>query len=344
MSTKRFASLMQGKDAALVISRKQDFFVSEWYTYWIDNFKATTVKKGTLESYNKIFHLYIEPFLGDRKLSEVTSQEIQVFYNELAKNDYSKSTITLVHALVTNMFRHAYRLELIQKNPIDHIILPRGRQKQERHVLTRNAQDILLRYLVGNEIEELVIFALATGMRLGEMTGLTWENVDFEKNEVYVKEILKRDPNGKFYKDIPKTSKSLRTIPMLPQIAERLRKLKKFQEKKKLAGRMPRANEYESLGKLVFTRPDGSPYSDLQLCRILKRIVTEINRDDIEFPSITPHCLRHTFATRALENGISAKVVQEFLGHSSVKLTLDLYTHVMHHTKAEEMQKLSELF
>lgn len=184
MSTKRFASLMQGKDAALVISRKQDFFVSEWYTYWIDNFKVTTVKKGTLESYNKIFHLYIEPFLGDRKLSEVTSQEIQVFYNELAKNDYSKSTITLVHALVTNMFRHAYRLELIQKNPIDHIILPRGRQKQERHVLTRNEQDILLRYLVGNEIEELVIFALATGMRLGEMTGLTWENVDFEKNEV----------------------------------------------------------------------------------------------------------------------------------------------------------------
>ncbi len=59
MSTKRFASLMQGKDAALVISRKQDFFVSEWYTYWIDNFKVTTVKKGTLESYNKIFHLYI---------------------------------------------------------------------------------------------------------------------------------------------------------------------------------------------------------------------------------------------------------------------------------------------
>ncbi len=175
---------------------------------------------------------------------------------------------------------------------------------------------------------ELVIFALATGMRLGEITGLTWENVDFEKNEVNVKEILKKDPNGNFYKDVPKTSKSLRTIPILPQIAGRLQKLKKFQDRK----------------RLVFTRPDGSPYSDLQLCRLLKRIVTEINRDDIAFPKITPHCLRHTFATRALENGISAKVVQEFLGHSSVKMTLDLYTHVMHHTKAEEMQKMSELF
>lgn len=344
MSTKRFASLMQGKDAAIVISRKQDFYVSEWYTYWIENFKATTVKQGTLDSYDKIFHLYIEPFLGDRRLSEVTSQEIQVFYNELAKNDYSKSTITLVHALVTNMFKHAYRLELIQKNPIDHIILPRGRQKQERHVLSREEQDILLRYLVGNEIEELVIFALATGMRLGEITGLTWENVDFEHSEVHVKEILKRAPKGGFYKDVPKTSKSFRTIPILPQIIRRLQKLKKFQEKRKLAGRMPRANDYAFLGKLVFTRPDGSPYSDLQLCRILKRTVTEINRDDIEFPLITPHCLRHTFATRALENGISAKVVQEFLGHSSVKLTLDLYTHVMHQTKAEEMQKMSALF
>ncbi|MDE7212199.1 MAG: site-specific integrase [Lachnospiraceae bacterium] len=344
MSTKRFASLMQGKDAALVVSRKKDFYVSEWYTYWIENYKATTVKKGTLDSYDKIFHLYIEPFLGDRRLSEVTSQEIQVFYNELAKNDYSKSTITLVHALVTNMFKHAYRLELIEKNPIDHIILPRGRQKQERHVLSRDEQEILLRYLVGNEIEDLVIFALATGMRLGEITGLTWENVDFDRNEVHVREILKRAPKGGFYKDAPKTSKSSRTIPILPQITERLKRLKKFQEKKKLAGRMPRTNDFAALGKLVFVRPDGSPYSDLQLCRILKRIVTEINRDDIEFPPITPHCLRHTFATRALENGISAKVVQEFLGHSSVKLTLDLYTHVMHHTKAEEMQKMSALF
>lgn len=344
MSTKRFTSLMQGKDAAIVTSRKQDFYVSEWYTYWLENFKATTVKKGTIDSYNKIFHLYIQPFLGDRRLSEVTSQEIQVFYNELAKNDYSKATITLIHALVTNMFRHAYRLELIPKNPIDHIILPRGRQKQERHVLTREEQDILLQYLVGNEIEELVIFALATGMRLGEITGLTWENIDFEKNEVHVKEILKRDPKGAFYKDAPKTSKSLRTIPLLPQVAERLKRLKKFQDKRRLTGRLPKAHEYASLGRLVFTRPDGSPYSDLQLCRILKRIVIEINRDDIEFPMITPHCLRHTFATRALENGISAKVVQEFLGHSSVTLTLDLYTHVMHQTKAEEMQKMSTLF
>ncbi|MDE6872978.1 MAG: site-specific integrase [Lachnospiraceae bacterium] len=344
MSTRRFASLMQGKDAAIVISRRQDFFLSDWYVYWMDNFKATTVKQGTIESYDKIFHLYVEPFLGDRRLSEVTSQEIQVFYNELAKNDYSKSTITLVHALVTNMFKHAYRLELIQKNPIDHIILPRGRQKQERQVLSREEQNLLLRYLVGNEIEDLVIFALATGMRLGEITGLTWENVDFERSEVHVKEILKRAPKGDFYKDIPKTSKSLRTIPILPTIVERLRRLKKFQEKRKLAGRMPRANDYECLGKLVFVRPDGSPYSDLQLCRLLKRIVTEINRDDIEFPAITPHCLRHTFATRALENGISAKVVQEFLGHSSIKLTLDLYTHVMHQTKAEEMQKMSALF
>lgn len=335
---------MQGKDAALVVSRKKDFYLSEWYTYWIENYKATTVKKGTLDSYDKIFHLYIEPFLGDRRLSEVTSQEIQVFYNELAKNDYSKSTITLVHALVTNMFKHAYRLELIEKNPIDHIILPRGRQKQERHVLSRDEQEILLRYLVGNEIEDLVIFALATGMRLGEITGLTWENVDFDRNEVHVREILKRAPKGGFYKDAPKTSKSSRTIPILPQITERLKRLKKFQERKKLAGRMPRSNDFAALGKLVFVRPDGSPYSDLQLCRILKRIVTEINRDDIEFPPITPHCLRHTFATRALENGISAKVVQEFLGHSSIKLTLDLYTHVMHHTKAEEMQKMSALF
>ena len=235
-------------------------------------------------------------------------------------------------------------MEQIDKNPTELLILPRGRQKQERRVLNRTEQEILLHYLVGTELETLVIFALSTGMRIGEITGLTWEHIDFEKSEVHVCEILKQERNGSFYKDIPKTAKSNRVIPLLPQIAEKLKVHKKMQDKRRQTGRMPKAREYAYLGKLVFTRPDGTPYTDLQLCRQLKRIVTEINQDGIEFGNLTPHCLRHTFATRALENGMSAKVVQELLGHSSITMTLDLYTHVLHQTKCEEMQKLASLF
>ena len=149
MSTKRFASLMQGKNAAVANRKKKDFTVEEWYIYWRDNFKTSTVKKGTLESYNSIFKLYIHPFLGHILLADVSSVEIQNFYNELAKNNYSKATIMLIHALMTNMYRHAYRLELIEKNPMDLIIVPRGRQKKERRVLSREEQDILLRYCIG---------------------------------------------------------------------------------------------------------------------------------------------------------------------------------------------------
>ena len=344
MSTKRFASLMQGKNAAVASRKKKDFTVEEWYIYWRDNFKSSTVKKGTLESYNSIFKLYIHPFLGHILLAQVSSVEIQNFYNELAKNNYSKATIMLIHALMTNMYRHAYRLELIEKNPMDLIIVPRGRQKKERRVLSREEQDTLLRYCIGGELETLVFFALSTGMRIGEITGLTWDNVSFDRNEVYVREILKTDRSGAFYKDIPKTSKSMRTIPLLPRVSERLSAHKKRQDKRRLSGQMPKTRTYRSLGRLVFLRPDGSPYTDLQLCRMLRRIVAEINRDGIEFPPLTPHCLRHTFATRALENGIPAKVVQELLGHSSVTLTLDLYTHVMHETKTAEIQKMAELF
>ncbi len=344
MSTKRFTNLMQGKEAAISVRKKKDFTVDEWYIYWRDNFKVSTVKRGTLDSYNSIFNLYIHPFLGHIVLSQVSSVEIQNFYNELARNDYSKATITLIHALMTNMFRHAYRLEFIEKNPMELVILPRGRQKQERRVLSREEQEILLHYLVGSELETLVLFALSTGMRIGEITGLTWDNISFEKDEVYVREILKKDRAGNFYKDVPKTLKSVRTIPLLPKVSTRLAAYKKFQDKRQSSGRAAKAKEYKFLGKLVFSRPDGSPYSDLQLCRMLRRTVDEINEDGIEFAPLTPHCLRHTFATRALENGIPAKVVQELLGHSSVTLTLDLYTHVLHETKMEEIQKMSSLF
>ena len=184
MSTKRFTNLMQGKEAAISVRKKKDFTVDEWYIYWRDNFKVSTVKRGTLDSYNSIFNLYIHPFLGHIVLSQVSSVEIQNFYNELARNDYSKATITLIHALMTNMFRHAYRLEFIEKNPMELVILPRGRQKQERRVLSREEQEILLHYLVGSELETLVLFALSTGMRIGEITGLTWDNISFEKDEV----------------------------------------------------------------------------------------------------------------------------------------------------------------
>lgn len=342
MSTKRFASLMQGKDAIAAANKLQDYNVAEWYEYWRDNFKSTTVKKGTIDSYDNVFSFYIKPFLGHLKLNQVSSQEIQAFYNEMARNGYSKSTITLIHALLTNMLRHAYRLELIEKNPIDLVILPRGKQKQERRVLTKEEQKLLLEYLKGNEIETLVIFALSTGMRIGEIIGLTWENVDFEKNEINVREILKKGNNGVLYKDLPKTSKSMRTIPMLPQVSERLRNHKRFQENRRLLGKFK--NEQSNLGHLVFIKPDGSPYTDLYLCRQLKHVVNEINKDGTPFEPLTPHCLRHTFATRALENGISAKVVQELLGHSSVTLTLDLYTHVMQQTKTMEIQKMASLF
>ncbi|MBQ9120470.1 MAG: site-specific integrase [Lachnospiraceae bacterium] len=342
MSTKRFTNLMQGKDNLLAGNTMQEYTVEEWYLCWIRNFKEPTVKRGTLDSYNCMFRFYIGPFLGNIKLKHLNSTEIQSFYNELAKNDYSKSTITLIHALLTNLLRYAYRMGLMEKNPMEMVILPRARKKQERRVLSREEQQLLLSYIKGTEIEMIVTVALATGMRIGELSGLTWDNIDFSKNEIHVLEILKKQRGGDFYKDTPKTGKSRRTIPLLPQISSKLRKYQQLQEYWRKAGHLPQ--ERRDLGHLVFLRENGAPFSDLFLCRQLKKAAERIEQDGIPFAPITPHCLRHTFATRALENGISAKVVQELLGHSTITLTLDLYTHVMQDTKTEEIQKIADLF
>ncbi len=342
MSTKKFTNLMQGKNCILEQTTKLDYSVEEWYHCWLQNFKTSTVKQGTIDSYNSMFRFYIQPFLGSYKLRRIQSTEIQAFYNELARNDYSKSTITLINALLTNMFRYAYRMGLVDKNPMEMVILPRARQKQKRHVLSREEQELLQQHLEGKEIGLIVTVALATGMRSGELSGLTWENIDFEKNEIHVKEILKRGRTGGYYKDSPKTDKSRRVIPLLPQISKKLMQYKIYQEYRRSRGYY--SQEQREFGHLVFLRDNGSPYSDLYFCRQLKKAAEELQNQGLAFPAVTPHCLRHTFATRALENGISAKVVQELLGHSTITLTLDLYTHVMQDTKNSEMLKLANLF
>lgn len=343
MSTKKFERLMAAKECILEGSGRRDFTLTTWYDYWRNHYKIMTVKQGTIESYDKIFSMYVEPFLGDEKLEGITGDKLQSLYNELAVNDYAKATLSLIHALLSNMFRYAYRLQLIEKNPLELVELPRCREKKSRRVLSRTEQELLLKYAKGTEIDALVFLALATGMRIGEIVGLTWNHINFEKGEIYVCEILKRSRNGEFYKDSPKTKKSVRVIPMLPQLAERLKKYREIKEWQNTY-RGVDGQLHQKLGNLVFTRPDGTPYSDQIICRLLRRVVAQINRDDIRFEPITPHCLRHTFATRALENGIPAKVVQELLGHSSITLTLDLYTHVLYQTKNDEMQKMSALF
>lgn len=223
----------------------------------------------------------------------------------------------------------------IESNPIEKAVLPKNKKRAKKKALTIEEQQLLLKYVKNQKIEKFVLLALATGMRPGELTGLVWDDVDFEKREITIRRTLKctRDTN-EFYFDLPKTDTSLRTIPLIDEIYEMLLEEKKRQGK-----------GYGKFGNLVLRKENGEPLSGQNVRRQLERIIDKINlEEDCGMDYFTPHTLRHTFATRALEKGVPPRVVQELLGHSSITITMDVYTHVLPDTKIREMGKMSEFF
>lgn len=336
--------------------------LNQWYELWLSEYKCTTVKQGTVDSYRCMYEYYIRDVLGDKMLAEIRSDELQRFFNDMNRSGYSKSTLSLTSVVIGSMFRQAVKNELINRNPVDACILPRGRRKvSERQALSERQQERLLEAARGNPAEGILRLALGTGMRIGEITGLQWSDINWKKNELYVRTTLKQHREKRiFYLDLPKTGSSARTIPLLPEMVRVLKEeQKKRKEEKREAGVMWRP--LQGMEQLVFLQKDGTPVSGQLVRQQLGRLVDEMNgnfssavrrkrdngagRAESEpMPHLTPHILRHTFATRAIERGIPPKVVQELLGHSSITMTLDLYTHVLPQTKAEEMKKLDCLF
>lgn len=342
-------------------AKEERISVDAWYKIWLREYKATTVKKGTIESYECMYNYYVKPIFGKKLIKDVRGEHLQKLYNDLSRNGYSKSTISLIHVLLNSMFKQALKNELIKKNPVQLTTLPRGEKKKERRVLSRYEQELLLKEVKGHELESVIHIALATGMRIGEITGLEWQDIDFEKKEIFVRGTLKMTRKGEFFKDTPKTLSSKRSVPLLSKAELILKRWRIVQKELRLS----LGEEWKplpSLEQLVFTRNDGSPISGQYVRQQINHIVDRINEkyfnaedsfcsrtnatsiskiEKLEkFEGFTPHALRHTFATRALESGIQPKIVQEILGHSSITMTLDLYTHVLPQTKAEELKKI----
>ena len=336
--------------------------LNQWYELWLNEYKCTTVKQGTVDSYRCMYEYYIRDTLGDKLLAEIRSDELQRFFNDMNRSGYSKSTLSLTSVVIGSMFRQAVKNDLIGRNPVDACTLPRGRKKvAERQALSERQQERLLEAAQGNPVEGILRLALGTGMRIGEITGLQWDDINWKKNELNVRTTLKQyRENRGFYLDLPKTGSSARTIPLLPEMVRVLKEEQgKRKEEKKTAGTMWRP--LPGMDQLVFLQKDGTPVSGQLVRQQLGRLIDGMNgicpsavkrksgngnnRAEAEpMPHLTPHILRHTFATRAIERGIPPKVVQELLGHSSITMTLDLYTHVLPQTKAEEMKKLDCLF
>ena len=278
-------------------------------------------------------------------MADVRSEHVQRLLNGMT-DMYSRSTVSLVKIILNSMFKQACKNRLILSNPVENTTMAKEKKMKKIRVFTVEEQKLFLEHAQGSIYYGLYIAALGTGMRSGELRALQWNDIDFEKKRIFVNGTLKYIAKGgeeKYRIDTPKTESSRREIPMLDNVYLILKRHKTEQMKQKiLLGELwkPQAG-FESL---VFTGAFGRCITDTALYEDMKKIVAKIRNAGYEFDNATPHTLRHTFATRGLENGIPPKVMQELLGHTSITMTLDIYSHVLPDTKAEEMKKLANMF
>lgn len=326
-------------------AKRQKITVDSWFHTWMEEYKKNSVKYGTYKTYAEEYELHIRKQLGKKRLSDIRSEHVQRLLNGMA-DKYSRSTISLVKIILNSMFKQACKNRLILSNPVENTTMPKEKKMKKIRVFTVEEQKLFLKYAEDSIYYALYKVALGTGMRSGELRALQWNDIDFEKKKISVNGTLKYISKGgkeKYRIDTPKTESSRREIPMLDNVYLILKRHKIEQMKQKvLLGELWRPQTgFESL---VFTGAFGTCITDTALYQDMKKIVGEIRKEGYEFENATPHVLRHTFATRGLENGIPPKVMQELLGHTSITMTLDIYSHVLPDTKAEEMKKLASMF
>ena len=320
--------------------------VDAWFWEWISTYKSRTIKPTTLERYQSYYKNHLQTPLGNKRLVDIRANDIQKILNAMADQNFAKGTIKLARVALNGMFEQARKNKLIKENPLSDVTIPNGAGKRQRSSLTRQEQGLVLEY-VGNYASRfytLYALALCTGMRQGELLGLRWQDIDFSKRVIHVTGTLTKlaAKGSKPYRTTPKTRTSYRDIPMTKESYEIL----KCERKEQLRIKMQQGEQWkplEGLEDLVFLSRTGKPRLKDNIGDANRRIIKRIQKNGKEITPFTFHSLRHTFATRAIENGMNPQTLKAILGHSSLSMTMDLYSHVMEDTKAEEMEKIGDM-
>ena len=314
--------------------KKEKITLMEWYETWLEEYKKNRVKIGTYTSYEKYYKSTINNRLGNKELSEIRGEHIQKLYNDMVKEGYAISSIKIVSAILNGCLQQAMKNGLIERNPVKLAELPRQTgTKKERTAMTKEQQDLFMNYAEESYLYHFFSVMLRTGMRKGEMQGLKYSDIDKKQNVIHVRRTLKYIEGKGYFEDTPKTRTSTRDIPLTAAITEHIEAQRKY-----WGFKVVRMDQY------LFCNENGDPISRERIQGEIDRIIKRIKSDGYDFPRITSHVFRHTFATRAIEAGMPPQVLKTILGHSSLAMTMDLYSHVLPDTKADEMQKIANVF
>lgn len=314
----------------------KDITLDEWYEIWMN-----TCKKGcrasTKESYATHYRR-IKDDLGWRKLTSLNLIIMQDAINKLCSDNARKNS----KKILVDMLEKAIDSNLLIKNYAKQIITVLTKEeKKERRVLTISETEQFLKQAEGTYYYNLYVVALETGMRIGELMGLTWKDVDLKAKQptINVRHTLcyfRKDGKYIFEMHDTKTNNGKRMIPLTEKAIKALKRQKIQKQEIVFRGKVA-PDEYKDL---VFITKNNKPTQQFVVQECISLIVDKIRKKNEDFEPFSPHVFRHTFATRALERGVQIKSLSKLLGHGTVELTYNTYCHVTEDTLVEEMKKM----
>jgi integrase len=306
--------------------------VVQYLTQWLSAAVKPSVKTKTYEGYESIVRVRLAPRIGRKALTRLTPLDIQALYTDLQAAGLSGRSVSHTHHVLHRAFRQAVRWGVLARNPCDGVTPPRP-ERREMRVLSQAEAGTLLDATRDHPAHGLYVLALTTGMRQGELLGLRWDDVDLDGAKLAVRQSLQRQREGGLVFIEPKTARSRRTVLLSRLAVTALREHRRRQ----LADRLATGPAWEDRG-LVFANATGGPLDPSHQTHVFKDALRLAG-----LPAIRFHDLRHTAATLLLAQGVHPKVVSEMLGHTTITLTLDTYSHlvpVMHEQAAAAMDAM----
>ncbi|CAI3542910.1 MAG: tyrosine-type recombinase/integrase [Clostridium neonatale] len=341
-------------------ANKKDLTINDLYNLWVQIKRG--LKDNTFQNYKYMYTQFVEPDFGNMRIADLKRTDVRAFYNRLADEQHIKtSTIDCIHTVLHQVIELGVEDDYLRYNPSDNALkeLKKAHNNDsiKRRALTILEQELFEKFLnrQGQYNKWCPIFTvmLWTGLRVGEITGLRWCDIDFDEETISINHTLVYYSRGKkagcdFAVNTPKTKAGIRIVPMLPKVKEAFLKEKQNQEE---IGIKCKAT-IDGYTDFVFINRFGGVQHQGTLNKALRRIIRDCNYDVLDnkfecatlLPKFSNHSLRHTFTTRMCEAGVNIKAMQDILGHADAETTMNIYAEATKDLKRAELINFEDYF
>lgn len=321
---------------------KTTISINDVYNKWLKLKRG--LKDNTFQNYQYMYNKFVYDRFGKHKLVDLRRSDVKAFYVELADGGMTVNTIDSIHSVLHQVIEMAVDDDIIRYNPADRALTELKKtglyRNPKRRALTQNEESIFIDFIENSpkymRWYPVFLTFLKTGLRVGELTGLTWNDIDFVNNVIYVNRTLVyyrrlSDGHNHYMINTPKTKAGTRIVPMLPEVKEALLLEKQYQRDLGIICK----SVIDGYTDFVFLNSEGNVLNYTATNKVLDKIVRDCNKEikknslidePLLLPHISNHIFRHTFATRLNEANLNFKAIQAILGHSDIQTTMDIYT------------------